>query len=584
MSIFNVFTLLGGLALFLYGMNVMGNALEKQAGNRLNSILEKLTASPLKGFLLGLIVTAIIQSSSATTVMVVGFVNSGIMRLNQAIGIIMGSNVGTTVTSWILSLTGLEGSSMIVQLFKPSTFAPLLAFAGIVLQMAFKDEKKRNVGNILLGFTVLMTGMDLMSGAVKPLANVPAFTNLFIKFSNPILGLLVGALLTGIIQSSSASVGILQALSATGAIPYSSAIPIILGQNIGTCVTALISSVGTNRNARRAAVVHLYFNIIGSVLFLCIYLLISSLFNIPILSQPTNGFGIAVVHTLFNVVCTAVLLPFNKLLEKLAYLTIPDRQGSQDEAVQLLDSRLLNTPSLAVERSRQLANIMAQTAHTALQDAIALTHSFDAAKAEAIREAENETDHYEDILGTYLVHLSSRDLNPDDNHEVSLLLHLIGDFERIGDHALNIVEAAEEIKQKSLVFSEGAQKELAVLEQAVTEVIHLAMTAFLTGDLSLARRVEPLEQVVDELTREIRSRHVRRLKNGECTIELGFVLSDLLGNFERVADHSSNIAVEMIEMQENALDTHEYLKQIKADENSDYEVIHAGYATKYSLN
>ena len=561
MSIFNVFTLLGGLALFLYGMNVMGNALEKQAGNRLNSILEKLTASPLKGFLLGLIVTAIIQSSSATTVMVVGFVNSGIMRLNQAIGIIMGSNVGTTVTSWILSLTGLEGDNMIVQLFKPSTFAPILAFIGIVMQMAFKDEKKRNVGNILLGFTVLMTGMDLMSGAVKPLANVPAFTNLFVKFSNPILGMLVGALLTGIIQSSSASVGILQALSMTGSVPYSVCIPVILGQNIGTCITAVLSSLGTSKDARRASMIHLYFNVIGVVVWMSVFYILNAIFGFAFVSMAANPLGIAIVHSVFKLLSTILLMPAGSLLEKLARLTIPD--GKEKDEIALLDERLFVTPSIALERTHNVLLEMAELSFDALYTSLDLLDSYDDKKVVDVVDAEGRVDVYEDKIGTYLVKLTSRSMSEQDSHELTKYLHIIGDLERLSDHAVNLMESAQEIHDKQLAFGAEVDHELTTIKRAVRAILKDSREALRTDNLEIASHVEPLEQVIDLLNKTIRSRQTSRLSRAETTMEMGFVLNDILTNLERVSDHCSNIAVCIIEIAHNSFDTHEYLNEMK---------------------
>ncbi len=579
MDIFGVLTMLGGLALFLYGMDIMGKNLEKQAGNRLQSILERLTANPAKGFLLGLIVTAVIQSSSATTVMVVGFVNSGIMKLSQACGIIMGANVGTTVTSWILSLSGIQGESVFMQLLKPSSFSPVLAAVGVVMAIFMKRDKYKGIGNILLGFAVLMFGMETMSDAVKPLADVPAFQQLFVTFSNPILGVLVGAVVTGIIQSSSASVGILQALSATGAITYRAAIPIIMGQNIGTCVTALLSSVGTNRNARRAALVHLYFNLIGVTLFLILYVVTDAIFNFAFVDQQVNAMGIAVVHTCFNTLTTAVLLPFTRQLERLAYLTLPD--GRHPEKVQMLDERLMMAPAMAVEQSKRVTMDMARIARTALLSSLELVHRYDAQTASEVLKQENELDQYEDMLGTYLVHLSSHSMTDADSRETSKLLHIIGDFERIGDHAVNIMETADEIRRKKLRFSDDARDELAVLEGAIYEIIQLAIGALEADNVEVASRVEPLEEVVDELTKELKNRHIDRLQAGECTIELGFVLSDLLTNYERVADHCSNIAVAILETRTGNFDMHGYLNDI--GNNADFRDLYRGYRMKYEL-
>ena len=560
MTVFNVFSLLGGLALFLFGMDIMGKALEKQAGGQLQKILSKLTDNPLKGFFLGLCVTAVIQSSSATTVMVVGFVNSGIMELHQAIGVIMGSNVGTTVTSWILSLSGLQGDSFLINMLKPTSFSPVLAFIGILLYMG-KSEKRKGIGTILIGFAVLMTGMTAMSNAVLPLQNEAWFTNLFIRFSNPLLGVLVGAVVTGIIQSSSASVGILQALSATGVITYGSAIPIIMGQNIGTCVTALISSVGANKNARRAAMVHLYFNIIGVTLFLAVFYGANLLLDFAFVNETVTAWGIAVVHSIFNLTATAVLLPFANGLEKLAILTIPD--DAEKESFALLDERLLNTPAVAVERARAATADMAELARVGVVQAMSLTHKWDDSLAQKVREEEEKVDKYEDALGTYLVKLSSREMSHADSQSVNTLLHTISDFERISDHSVNVLSSAEEIHAKSIEFSKDAQEELQVLEGAVQDVLSRTTDAFRKGDLHMAGKVEPLETVVDELVRAIKARHVARLQTGSCSIEYGFVLEDLLTNYERVCDHCSNVAVAQIEVAQDSFDTHAYLNDLR---------------------
>ena len=560
MTVFNVFSLLGGLALFLFGMDIMGKALEKQAGGQLQKILSKLTDNPLKGFFLGLCVTAVIQSSSATTVMVVGFVNSGIMELHQAIGVIMGSNVGTTVTSWILSLSGLQGDSFLINMLKPTSFSPVLAFIGILLYMG-KSEKRKGVGTILIGFAVLMTGMTTMSNAVLPLQNEAWFTSLFIRFSNPLLGVLVGAIVTGVIQSSSASVGILQALSATGVITYGSAIPIIMGQNIGTCVTALISSVGANKNARRAAMVHLYFNIIGVTLFLAVFYGANLLLDFAFVNETVTAWGIAVVHSIFNLTATAVLLPFANGLEKLAILTIPD--DAEKESFALLDERLLNTPAVAVERARAATADMAELARVGVVQAMSLTHKWDDSLAQKVREEEEKVDKYEDALGTYLVKLSSREMSHADSQSVNTLLHTISDFERISDHSVNVLNSAEEIHTKSIEFSQDAQEELQVLEGAVQDVLSRTTDAFRKGDLHMAGKVEPLETVVDELVRAIKARHVARLQTGSCSIEYGFVLEDLLTNYERVCDHCSNVAVAQIEVAQDSFDTHAYLNDLR---------------------
>ena len=564
MSIFNLFTLMGGLALFLYGMNLMGESLEQQAGGKLQVILSKLSDNPLKGFLLGLGVTAVIQSSSATTVMVVGFVNSGIMQLHQAVGIIMGSNVGTTVTSWLLSLTGIQGDSFWVKMLKPSSFGPILAFAGIILAMFCKSSKKKGVGNILLGFFILMTGMEFMSSSMKPLADMPWFSSLFLHFSNPILGVLAGAALTAIIQSSSASVGILQALALTGSVTYGSAIPIIMGQNIGTCVTAMISSVGASKNAKRAAFVHLYFNVIGVVLFLTAFYSLNALLHFEIIHDTVSVMGIAVIHSTFNVITTLVLLPFNRVLEKLAILTVPDGT-SKDASAPLLDKRLLGTPAVATSRAHQCTVDMAQLAQSGLLKAMSLVHIWNDQVSDEVVEQEAQVDHYEDALGTYLVQLSGLPLTVDDNRTVNTLLYSLSDLERISDHSLNLRKSALEVRDKQVTFSHQALEDLNLVEWAVQDIVNLTVQAFANQDNNAARQVEPLEQVIDEIVHQVRSRHVERLQNGQCSITNGFILADLLTCYERVADHCSNVAVAMIEVAHDSFDTHEYLQGVKAD-------------------
>ena len=564
MSIFNLFTLMGGLALFLYGMNLMGESLEQQAGGKLQVILSKLSDNPLKGFLLGLGVTAVIQSSSATTVMVVGFVNSGIMQLHQAVGIIMGSNVGTTVTSWLLSLTGIQGDSFWVKMLKPSSFGPILAFAGIILAMFCKSSKKKGVGNILLGFFILMTGMEFMSSSMKPLADMPWFSSLFLHFSNPILGVLAGAALTAIIQSSSASVGILQALALTGSVTYGSAIPIIMGQNIGTCVTAMISSVGASKNAKRAAFVHLYFNVIGVVLFLTAFYSLNTLLHFEIIHDTVSVMGIAVIHSTFNVITTLVLLPFNRVLEKLAILTVPDGTF-KDAAAPLLDKRLLGTPAVATSRAHQCTVDMAQLAQSGLLKAMSLVHIWNDQVSDEVVEQEAQVDHYEDALGTYLVQLSGLPLTVDDNRTVNTLLYSLSDLERISDHSLNLRKSALEVRDKQVTFSHQALEDLNLVEWAVQDIVNLTVQAFANQDNNAARQVEPLEQVIDEIVHQVRSRHVERLQNGQCSITNGFILADLLTCYERVADHCSNVAVAMIEVAHDSFDTHEYLQGVKAD-------------------
>ena len=585
MTITNLFSLMGGLALFLYGMDLMGKSLERQAGGRLQKILSRLTDSPLKGFLLGLAVTAVIQSSSATTVMVVGFVNSGIMQLHQAIGIIMGSNVGTTVTSWLLSLAGLEGDSLLIQMLKPSTFSPLLAFIGIILFM-FCGEKKKGVGGILIGFAILMTGMTAMSDAVAPLEHEPWFTDLFVRFSNPLLGVLVGALVTAVIQSSSASVGILQALSSTGAITFGSAIPIIMGQNIGTCATALISSVGTNKNARRAAMVHLYFNIIGVTVFLVVFYGLNAFVRFSFVDEVIAPWGIAVVHSVFNLCTTALLLPFTGVLEKLACLTIPDDKGEK-ETFTLLDERLLNTPSVAVEQARAVTSNMAELARSGVLQAMSLTHRWDADLAKKVKEQEKQVDRSEDALGSYLVKLSSRALSHEDSQQVNTLLHTISDFERISDYSVNLLASAQEIHDKEVAFSPDAQEELGVLEDVVQDLLNRTTEAFRQGDLHLASKVEPMESVLSELVRAIKARHVARLQAGSCSITYGFVLEDLLTSYSRIAAHCSNVAVAQIEVAQDSFDTHAYLADLRknsaAEESQAFQRRVDRYRARYAF-
>ena len=580
MDLFDVLTLLGGLSLFLFGMNLMGASLEKRAGSSLKILLGKLTSRKILGFLTGMGVTAVIQSSSATTVMVVGFVNSGLLTLRQAISVIMGANVGTTVTAWILSLTGLDGDNFFVMLLKPTSFTPILALIGVVLTMMAKSDKKKDVGMILLGFAVLMFGMDTMSGAVAGLEEVPEFRNILLMFSNPVLGVLAGAGLTAIIQSSSASVGILQALSATGQVTYGAAIPIIMGQNIGTCVTAMISSVGANKNAKRAAVVHLLFNIVGTAVWLAVFYGINAVVQFSFVSHSIDQLGIAVVHTAFNILCTALLFPFSGLLEKMACRLVPDTKAP--EKIQILDERFLATPSVAIDRCQEVAETMARISMDALKTSCQLIEHYDPKSAQAVRETEQEADQYEDMLGTYLVKLGRADLNAADSRETAKLLHIIGDFERISDHAVNLVESAEEIRNKGLSFSVHAKQELAVLTAAVGEVMDLALDAFLQNDPALAAKVEPLEQVVDTLKEQLRNRHILRRQKGECTIELGFVWSDLLTSLERVADHCSNIAGCVIEMSHDSLDVHEYLDNVKAG-GPGFLRAYEAYAQKYAL-
>lgn len=588
MDIFSVLTMVGGLALFLYGMQVMGDGLAKVSGGKLERILENLTSNPIKAVLLGAGVTAVILSSSATTVMVVGFVNSGIMKLNQAVGIIMGANIGTTVTSWILSLSGLQGDNVFVKLCKPSSFSPLLAVIGVIFLLFIKDEKKKDIGAIMVGFAVLMFGMETMSDAVKPLANVPEFTGILTAFSNPILGMIAGAVLTAIIQSSSASVGILQALCVTGAVSYGVAIPIIMGQNIGTCVTALLSSIGATKNAKRAAMVHLYFNIIGTVVFMVLFYTVNAVVGFSFLGTATNAAGIAVIHSLFNVFATMLLLPFGKGLEKLACLTIrddvqPAEVEEERKELQLLDSRFLEKPAFAMEQSVHVANKMAEESKRTLFTAMDLLWNYTEDGAKKVGELENLVDQYEDELGTYLVKLSRQNLSVHDSHTLSIVLHCIGDFERISDHAINIMEAAQEMHDKKLIFSPKAEEELKVFSRAVQDIVEKAYAVFRDQDEKLAQKVEPLEAVVDELNQEVKKRHIRRLREGKCTIELGFILSDITTSFERVADHCSNIAVCVTQVREDTYDTHGYLNSVKNEDSEIFRGLVLEEEEKYLL-
>ena len=579
MDIFDALEMIGGLCLFLFGMNIMGQALERRAGSRLRTTLGKMTGKTMTGFLTGLVVTAVIQSSSATTVMVVGFVNSGLMTLKQAIGVIMGANIGTTVTSWLLSLGSISGDAVWVQLLKPTSFTPVLALIGIIMYMFSKDSRKNDTGMILLGFATLMFGMDTMSGAVSGLREVPAFRQLFVAFTNPLLGVLAGAALTAIIQSSSASVGILQALALSGQVSYAAAIPIIMGQNIGTCVTALISSVGTSRNAKRAAIVHLSFNVIGTVVWLAVFCIVRAVAAPAILGESATMYGIAIAHTAFNVACTALLLPASGLLEKLAIRLVPD--GKKKDAEVTLDERLLATPPLALEQCSVVAEDMAYYASGALKKAIDCVMEFDPKAAQEVRESEDKTDTYEDMLGTYLLKLGAEPLSDAASEEVTELLKLIGDFERIGDHAVNIIESAEEMHDKQLEFSRSAKYELSVMSAAVGEVMDLAVKAFAENDAQAASCVEPLEQVVDDLKDELRTRHILRMKKGECSIEAGFVWSDLLTNLERASDHCSNVALCVLDLKKHTLSAHE--TQHERKDVPEFSEHYRRYSEKYAL-
>lgn len=589
MDFFDVLTMVGGLALFLYGMNLLGDGLAKASGGRLESILEKLTNNPLKAVLMGAGVTAVIQSSSATTVMVVGFVNSGIMKLQQAVGIIMGANIGTTATSWILSLSGIESGSFFMKLLKPTSFSPVLAIIGVAIIMFSNKDKLKNVATILIGFAILMFGMDTMSNAVKPLADVPEFTSILTRFSNPILGMLAGLVLTAVIQSSSASIGILQALCVTGAISYSAAIPIIMGQNIGTCVTAMISGIGATKNAKRAALVHLYFNIIGTILFMVVFYAVNAVYPFGFMEIAADQKGIATVHSVFNVAATICLLPFSNLLVKLACLTVKEEEDKPEEllgtstALNLLDARFLEIPSYAVEQSRNVAITMAELAEEAMNLSLELIGKYNKEKADRVSQLEKEVDRFEDELGTYLVKLSSKNLSEKDSHTLSEILHCIGDFERISDHALTIRNAAEEMHSKKLKFSDKAQTELETLGRAIHDILKITMLSFSEEDLELSKQVEPLEEVIDELNMEIKQRHVKRLRKGKCTIELGFILSDITTNLERVSDHCSNIAVCLLQVSEDEYETHAYLGEMKQESNVEFQGKVMAYRERYQL-
>ena len=580
MDIFDILTLSGGLSLFLFGMSIMGQALERRAGDQLRSLLGKFTSGRVSGLLTGLGVTAVIQSSSAATVMVVGFVNSGLMTLGQAINVIMGANIGTTVTAWILSLTGIDGGSIFIQLLKPASFTPVLAVIGIIFYLFCKSAKKKDTGMILLGFATLMFGMETMSGAVSGLRNVPSFQQLFILFKNPVLGVLAGAVLTAVIQSSSASVGILQALAVTGQVSYGAAIPIIMGQNIGTCATAMLSSVGASKNAKRAALVHLSFNVIGSAVWLVAYCTVRAAFTPPFLEGPATRVGIAAAHTVFNVLCPLLMLPLSGFLEWLVNRLIPDAQ--RPEARPELDERLLSAPHIALGRCREVAADMAKTAVSAFRNSLAALRDCTPELAASVREQEEKTDHYEDILGDYLVKLSARQIGEADSAEAAKLLKIIGDFERIADHAVNLLESAEEIRDKKLRLTGAATAELDVLSAAVTEILELSLTAFLGDDLNAAAQVEPLEEVIDQLKEQLRTRHILRLQQGACTIGTGFAWSDLLTDLERTADHCSNIAGSIIDAAGGAMNPHRSLRELRSG-GADFSARFNRYREKYAL-
>ena len=574
LDIFSLLSMIGGLALFLYGMEVLGDGLKKASGGKLEHILEKLTSNKLMAVLLGAGVTAVIQSSSATTVMVVGFVNSGIMKLSQAVGVILGANVGTTVTAWILSLTDVNGSGFFLQLLKPTSFSPILAIIGVCLISMGKKERQKNIGTILIGFAVLMFGMDTMSTAVEPLAEQPEFSHILLMFSNPVLGMLVGLILTAVIQSSSASIGILQALCATGVVSYATAIPIIMGQNVGTCVTALISSAGASKNAKRAALIHLYYNIIKTVAFMAVFYALNAFIHFAFLEEAASALGVAVIHTAFNVAAVIIIFPVSWILEKLAYLTIPETEEEREKEaeksrkeIQLLDTRFLSTPGFALEQCKNVAVDMADYSREALFLAIQMLDKFDKASADRVVELENIVDHYEDEIGAYLVKLSSRHLTEKDSQHLSVLLHSIGDFERISDHAINIMEAAKEMHAKELDFSRKAREELDIYTGAIKDIINTSVLVFQEEDLKLAAMIEPMEEVIDYLSVEVKKRHMKRLRKGKCTIEMGFILSDIVTNYERVSDHCSNIALSLLQLNEENFEAHEYQEAISSKDN-----------------
>lgn len=590
MDIFGVLSLIGGLAIFLYGMDLLGEGLTGASGGKLEKILEKLTSNPLKAVLLGAGVTAVIQSSSATTVMVVGFVNSGIMKLSQAVGVIMGANIGTTITSWILSLTGIESSNIFISLLKPTSFSPVLAAVGIVFLMFLKKESLKNPGKIMIGFALLMYGMDAMSSSVAPLAEVPQFASILTAFSNPVLGMLAGMLFTAVIQSSSASVGILQALCSTGILGYATALPIIMGQNIGTCVTALLSSIGATKNGKRAAIIHLYFNVIGTVTFMIVFYALNAVIHFSFLNLTAQEFGIAVIHTAFNIITTAYLLPLRKVLEKLAYATIKlddnekrimDSRSGNEFA--LLDDRFLEAPSLAVEHCKQVINKMADISRESLFISMSLIGGYDEEQALRVGELETRADKYEDALGTYIMKISTKNLKKEDSEMLNVMLHCIGDFERISDHACNLCDSARELQQKNMQFSPKAETELDILSSAVREAVDISFDAFKSNNKNEADKVEPLEELIDTLSVELKARHIRRLREGKCTIELGFAHSDILNNLERVADHCSNIAVDVIQSDQLEFDAHEYLDRIKNKDNQQFARDYKAYKEKYRL-
>lgn len=581
MPVYNLLILLGGLAVFLYGMSLMSEGLERYSGGKLKHILERLSANPVKGILLGAGATALIQSSSSTTVMVVGFVNSGLMQLSQAVSIIMGANIGTTITAWLLSTTGLESSSPLLQMLTPAYIAPLLAVIGIVLYKAAKNGRKRDVGSVLLGFAILLFSIAAMAWAVQPLAQVPAFLRAMEILSNPLLGLLAGLLLTVILQSSSVSVGLLQAFTATGCVTFAAAIPMVLGQNIGSCITALLSSIGANKNAKRAAMVHLYFNVIGAAVLMALFYGLNAFLDFSFVSDRVNAAGVALIHTLFNLLSTLILCPFSSLLEKLARLTVRDAEREEDEP--LLDERLLATPAVALDQCRTTTKVMADLSRDTLDLALSMIGHYHKKEADTILQWEQQVDEYEDAIGTYLVKLSGYSLSLSDTHEVSRLLHCIGDFERISDHAVNMMKTSREIDEKQIRFSSEAQQDLLHMYRAVRQIVRMAVEAFHKKDLALAAQVEPLEQVVDLLKKQLKSRHIERLQRGECTMEMGFIFSDIITDCERVADHCSNIAVCLIQVHQDSFETHEYLNSLKNSDDKAFRTLYETYKAEYAL-
>ena len=585
MDIFGVLQLVGGLCLFLFGMDTMGNGLTKASGSKLEQVLRNMTSSVPRGVLLGCLVTAVIQSSSATTVMLVGFVNSGIMQLSQAIPVIMGANIGTTVTAWLLSLSAIDGSSLFIQMLKPSSFSPILAAVAIVFMMFLKDEKKHNIGLILIGFSVLMYGMETMSSAVEPLKDVPEFTSVLTMFSNPVLGVAAGAIFTAAIQSSSASVGILQALCKTGSVTYGTAIPIIMGQNIGTCVTAILSAIGANKGAKRVAAVHLSFNIIGTIAFLVLFYTLNAVMNFGFMGDRVDPANIAIIHSIFNIFSTCLLLPFYKQLEKLANFLVKDakQEKATDETLSLLDERFLETPSVAAGQCQQVATKMADMAQECIFSAMHLFETYSEEEVTHVKQIEKKIDKYEDILGDYIIKLEQKNLTAQDSRVVNMILHNIGDLERISDHARNLAESAEELNEKNLEFSPAAKREIAVYMNAVREIVTMATDSFIRADSGLASEVEPLEEVIDVIHADVKNRHIERLKKGQCTIELGFILSDMGTNLERVADHCSNLAVCVIETSRNEFDMHKYVIRLKKYDRESFEEKVRTYEKKYAL-